>query len=327
MPSLETLPQALFSRIARGLGVADLAALALTSPALHRLARCDRLWVERIASDFGDRGLVLDLLAEAGVDIGERAEASGELVPWQLGEQAAGGCGMQWYRDRFRRVHPASDADHAAHASRAEAALEGAKQLLRDGGGGGEAPGSDEAHDEAALRLLVVQEYFPASAECYYLWGLLCFMRSALRPALALLTISRDVDAAFAPAAELLRAVQATVDAARGAAGDAPLLDAACAGPSAELAAALRAVFRRLDRDGDGLLAASELAAMVRATNGHAPPPAAVAQMIRAFGGPAPGWDLAALTRFFVVQTIQDPAETRADLARLGIDPHTLRER
>ncbi|KAJ2693588.1 hypothetical protein H4R19_005999, partial [Coemansia spiralis] len=192
---------------------------------------------------------------------------------------------------------------------------------------------NDEIHAEAARQLMLVQEYFPASAECYYLWALVCYMRNALHPTLALLTISHGIDGAFAPAHELLATVQSTVDSARGAGGAAPLLDARCSGPSPQLAAAMAVAFQRLDRDRDGVLGTAELATMVKLTNGQPVPTAAIAQMIHAFGGQVrtasgrlcAGWDLAALTRFYVAQTIQDPNETRQDLAKLGFDPHTLR--
>ncbi|KAJ1728397.1 hypothetical protein LPJ61_004056 [Coemansia biformis] len=336
MPVLESLPQDVFIRIAHELDPADLTALALASRALCSRVQCDRLWIEKVAQDFGARGLALDLLAEAGVDIAERVDASADLVPWQLpehqpdGHGGAHGCsgfGMQCYRDRFLRVYPESSDMRASHARNAETMLDQVKLALRD-----MQQDSDEAHAEAAFRLVLVQEYFPASAECYYLWALICFMRSALGPALALATISHGIDGEFAPAQELLAAVQSTVDSVCGAAGEAPLLDASCSGPSPQLAAAMAVAFQRLDRDHDGVLNAAELAAMVRLTNGQPVPAAMIAQMINAFGGHmrtrsghvCAGWNLDALTHFYVTQTIQDPGETRLDLERLGFDPHTL---
>ncbi|PIA15863.1 hypothetical protein COEREDRAFT_43816 [Coemansia reversa NRRL 1564] len=114
--------------------------------------------------------------------------------------------------------------------------------------------------------------------------------------------------------------------------GEAPLLDSTCSRPSAQLARALAIIFQRLDRDRDGVLGASELAAMVKITNGQPAPSAMVAQIINAFGGQiqtpggrrVTGWNLGSLTSFFVAQTMQDPKETRQDLAKFGFDPHTL---
>ncbi|KAJ2766100.1 hypothetical protein IWQ56_003847 [Coemansia nantahalensis] len=336
MSAIESLPHDVFVQIALALGPADLITLACTNRALHRLVWCDQLWIEKIGCDFGDRGLVLDLLAEAGVDIAEHVDACADLVPWQLpdpreagsGGSRDAGFGVQCYRARFQRVYPVSNDAHVCYARDAEAVLDQVKLALRD-----EQSSSDDAHAEAARRLVLVQEYFPASAECYYLWALICYMRSALRPALALLTISHGIDSGFAPAQELLATVQATVDSARGAGGAAPLLDARCSGPSSQLAAAMALAFQRLDHDRDGVLGTPELAAMVKLTNGQPVPIAAIAQMIQAFGGQmrttsgrrCAGWDLDALTRFYVAQTIQDPDETRQDLAKLGFDPRTLR--
>ena len=51
--------------------------------------------------------------------------------------------------------------------------------------------------------------------------------------------------------------------------------------PSEELRAAIRLVFRRFDRDGDGALNRDELVALITAVNGVAPSPDGVKGMLR----------------------------------------------
>ncbi|KAJ1749262.1 hypothetical protein LPJ55_004136 [Coemansia sp. RSA 990] len=329
--SLEALPQEIFNRIALALDVADLAALALTSRRLCTMARDDELWLERVAADFGDRGLVVGLLAEAGIDIAELADSSPDLVPWRpaLAPSTCGIAGMQCYRDRLARAFPASEDERLARVKHGESEIDQIKQQLRDG------PPADDVLCEAAFRLLKIQELFPASAECYYLWALICYMRNALFPALQLLDIGQAVNSNFDPIRELRAEVQATADGVFGSGGEAPLLDTTCSEPSPQLAAALAAIFRRFDCDCDGVLNAKELGALVRVSNGQSIPPAAVSQIIHAFGGSVPtrngrkvsGWDLRSLCSFYVAQSMQDPQETRQDLAKLGFDPQFLTKR
>ncbi|KAJ2848583.1 hypothetical protein IWW36_003214 [Coemansia brasiliensis] len=331
MTSLEALPQDIFNRIALALDVTDLAALALTSRRLCSMARDDELWLERVAADFGDRALVVSLLAEAGVDIAELADCSPDLVPWRpaLVPNCRGKAGMQCYRDRLARAFPASDDERLARAKHGESEIDQVKQLLRDG------PPADDVLCEAAFRLLRVQEWFPTSAECYYLWALICFMRNALFPALQLLDIGQAVNSDFGPLHELRAEVQATVDGVFGSGNETPLLNPTCSEPSSQLTAALAAIFRRFDCDRDGVLSAKELGALIRVTNGQPVPPAAISQIIHTFGGPiqthnsrkVAGWDLRSLCSFYVAQSLQDPQETRQDLEKFGFDPQSLKKR
>jgi Ca2+-binding EF-hand superfamily protein len=68
---------------------------------------------------------------------------------------------------------------------------------------------------------------------------------------------------------------------------EAPLLDGSQA--SAGLRAAVAWVFARHDTDADGALSRAELAALITAANGSAPPPAAVQGMLRSFRSNARG--------------------------------------
>ncbi|KAJ2243556.1 hypothetical protein GGI13_006560, partial [Coemansia sp. RSA 455] len=83
MSLLEQLPQAIFNAIALDLEAEDLATLMLASHRLNRLASCDELWIEKISADFGDREHIIDVLADAGVDIAELVYQSTDLVPWR----------------------------------------------------------------------------------------------------------------------------------------------------------------------------------------------------------------------------------------------------
>ncbi|KAJ2910744.1 hypothetical protein GGI21_000564 [Coemansia aciculifera] len=351
LSQLELLPQDVFNRIALDLEAADLATLMLASRRLNRLAHCDELWIEKISADFGDREHIIDVLADAGIDIADLVYQSAELVPWRH-QQVAGdneeegdsdsdsslsstsslylytGVGLKCYRDRFARVFPRAGDDSVNNVKAAESTLAAVKHMLRDG-----PKASSDVFAEAAYRLVVVQEYFPNSAECYYLWALVCFMLNAFKPSLSFLSIGQSINDDFAPLKELAKEVQSIVAGAYGTGNQAPLLDTAGSGPSPQLAKALTIIFQRLDRDRDGVLSAAELSYMVQQTNGQAPPAAAISQIIRSFGGQCPamggrmvqGWNLASLTNFYIAQTLDDPSETRNDMAKFGFDPATLK--
>ncbi|KAI8325613.1 hypothetical protein GQ54DRAFT_239444, partial [Martensiomyces pterosporus] len=114
---------------------------------------------------------------------------------------------------------------------------------------------------------------------------------------------------------------------------DAPLLSGSGSGPSAQLAKVLAIIFQRLDKDRDGVLNAAELSSMVRITNGQPAPSAMISQLVGAFGGQVQtksgrkiaGWSMESLTNFFIAQTLDDPNETRSDLAKFGFDSRTLK--
>ncbi|KAJ1966478.1 hypothetical protein GGI12_000053 [Dipsacomyces acuminosporus] len=339
MALIESLPQYLFNQIALQLEAADLAMLASTSRALNRLVGCDDLWIEKISADFGDRSLIVDLLAEAGVEITELLENSTDIVPWQGQNSEAdsssdapsyAGHGIQCYRRRFERVFPISNDDSANFTKRAEATLDEVKHLLREG-----PQASGEVFAEAAYRLMLVQEYFPNSAECYYLWALICFMLNAFNPSLEILSIGHTVNGEFGPIQELTNEVKSIIEGAYGTHNDdAPLINASGSGPSAQLAKALAIIFQRFDKDRDGVLNSTELSGMIRISNGQPVPAAMISQIISAFGGQVQtksgrritGWTIESLTSFFVAQTLDDPKETRSDLAKFGFDPRTLKQ-
>ncbi|KAJ2746395.1 hypothetical protein GGI20_001391 [Coemansia sp. BCRC 34301] len=350
MTSLELLPQAVFNKIAMDLEAADLAMLMLASRRLNHLACCDELWIEKISADFGDREHIIDMLADAGVDIADLVYQSADLAPWRHqavagdkeddgsdsgssmsstdGLYSYSGIGMRYYRSRFVRVFPRSGDDSLNNIKSAEATLEAVKHMLRDG-----PQTSSNVFAEAAYRLVLVQEHHPNSAECYYLWALICFMLNAFKPSLSFLSIGQIINDGFAPLKELAKEVRSIVAGAYGTGSQVPLLDAAGSGPSPHLAKALAIVFQRLDSDRDGVLNATELSHMVRETNGQAPSSAVISQIIGSFGGKVQaksghlvlGWNLASLTEFYVAQTLDDPSETRKDLATFGFDPATLK--
>ncbi|KAI7833044.1 hypothetical protein BX661DRAFT_81454 [Kickxella alabastrina] len=351
MASLEALPQNLFNQIAIELEAADLTTLALASRRLHRLASCDELWIEKISADFGNRTTVIDLLADAGVNITELVTNNPKITPWQLPKDCQQaddsdsemdesesesesdsysytGSGLRCYRDRFIKVFPTSSDELVNNTKRAEAILDETKQLLRAGPDAG-----IEMFAEAAYRLMLVQEYFPNSAECYYLWALICFMLNDFKPSLSLLEIGHIINSDFAPIKELTAEVRSIMDGAYGSGSDAPLLNASGSGPSPQLAKVLAIMFQRLDSDRDGVLSASELSNMVKITNGQSPSAATISQIVRAFGGQVQtksgrkiaGWDLNSLINFYVAQTLDDPQETRGDLSKFGFNPRTLK--
>ncbi|KAJ2554547.1 hypothetical protein EV175_002546 [Coemansia sp. RSA 1933] len=360
MSLLERLPNNVFVQIALDLGVADLAALSLTSCRLNRLVMGNsNLWLEKIPADFGDRDSIVSFLMDAGIDISELVDASSGLVPWKQQHREHGDLeretdvadqsngilavatdlaslaldekslyGMHCYRDRFARVYPHSKDDAMMYAKIAESTIDQVKSMLRDG-----QEASIGVFSEAAYRLVLVQEYFPASVECYYLWALLCFTHNTFKPALAFLDIGSSIDDSFEPIQELTKRIQLLSHGIYGTNGDdAPLLDPSGTCPSTNLSKALAIIFQQLDSDRDGILNASEIANMVRITNGQPAPRSTITQIINAFGGTLPtksgcrvsGWDINSLTNFYINQSLDDPSETRTDLAKFGFDPRTL---
>ncbi|KAJ1800980.1 hypothetical protein LPJ59_000665 [Coemansia sp. RSA 2399] len=359
MALLESLPKSVFIQVGVELGVADLAALSLTSRRLNRLVMGNSdLWLEKISADFGDRESIVEFLLDAGIDISELVETSSGLVPWKqhpceqsdsdhevhvddqgnitvvettdtaLALDTESLYGMHWYRDRLARVSPLSKDDAMQYARNAESTIDQVKGMLRDG----RETASIELFSEAAYRLMLVQEYFPASVECYYLWALICFMHNAFKPSLSFLDIGCNIDDSFEPIQELTKRVRLISDDVHGTNGDAPLLDQLGTGPSAHLSKALAIMFQKLDSDRDGVLNVSEIANMVRITNGLPAPRSTITQIVHAFGGSiqtksgrrVSGWDLNSLTNFYINQSLDDPKETRADLAKFGFDPSTL---
>ncbi|KAJ2329522.1 hypothetical protein GGH92_009683, partial [Coemansia sp. RSA 2673] len=249
MSLLEQLPQAIFNVIALDLEAEDLATLMLTSHRLNRLASCDELWIEKISADFGDREHIIDVLADAGVDIAELVYQSTDLldietdtddddcnddssdcssaIPTTSHRYSFTGVGMRCYRDRFIRVFPRSGDDTVNNIKRSEETLEAVKHMLRDG-----PRASSDVFAEAAYRLVFVQEYYPNSAECYYLWALICFMLNAFKPSLSFLNIGQSINDGHAPLKELAKEVQSIVAGAYGTGNQVPLLDGAGSGPS-----------------------------------------------------------------------------------------------
>ncbi|KAI9506744.1 hypothetical protein BX070DRAFT_218470 [Coemansia spiralis] len=363
MSLFELLPQNVFNQIALQLSAADVAALALTSHRLNRQATNNSLWLEKISADFGDRALIIDLLSDSGIDITELVTNSSDLVSWgyhqhkkeeradidesetesekgsldsSISEQNTNMLsipnatllyGMHCYRDRFIRVFPPSKNDAVKYIKRSEAEIDQIKSMLRDG-----PQASSEVFSEASYRLLLVQEYFPNSVECYYLWALICFMHNAFKQSLAFLGIGKSIDETFVPIQELSKEVQLISGGVYGTNGESPLLNDKGTGPSVQLSKALSIIFQQLDCDRDGVLNASELASMIKVTNGQPAPRSMILQIISSFGGSiqtkggrkVPGWDLNSLTSFYISQTLDDPGETRSDLAKFGFDPHTL---
>ncbi|KAJ2088500.1 hypothetical protein IW138_004188 [Coemansia sp. RSA 986] len=355
-----------FIQIALELGVTDLATLSLTNRRLNRFVMGNSdLWLEKISADFGDRDSIVDFLLDAGIDISELAETSSELVPWKnhqscdqkdpKGEvnidrrlcawnnstiaeaidpalvlDAKSLYGMHCYRERFTRVFPPSKDDSMQYAKKAESTIDQVKSMLRDG-----QDASIEVFSEVAYRLMLVQEYFPASVECYYLWALICFMHNAFKSSLAFLDIGCNIDDSFEPIQELAKKVRLISSGVYGVNGDAPLLDPSGTGPSTQLSKALAIIFQQLDSDRDGVLSVSEIANMVQITNGKPAPRSTITQIISAFGGSiqaksgrrVSGWDINSLTNFYINQSLDDPSETRADLAKFGFDPSTLSRR
>ncbi|KAJ1940703.1 hypothetical protein EC988_006957, partial [Linderina pennispora] len=206
--------------------------------------------------------------------------------------------------------------------------LDEVKSMLRAGPQAG-----PEVFAEAAYRLILVQEYFPNSAESYYLLALMCYMVNAFKPSLDILAVGRAINAEFQPIHELMAEVSSIVSNAYGSEGETPLLNAAGSGLSPQVTKVLAIIFQRLDKDRDGVLNSSELAQMVKITNGQPAPAPMVSQLIGAFGGQVRtktgrklmGWDAESLATFFLAQTLDDPKETRADLAKFGFDPKTLK--
>ncbi|KAI8997122.1 hypothetical protein BDB01DRAFT_20401 [Pilobolus umbonatus] len=181
--------------------------------------------------------------------------------------------------------------------------------------------GNPEILTQVASKMIWILDVFPGHAGCYYILGFILFVLNKLDEATLLLQMGRTVDPSFEPIDDLEDEIERI---SSGYKGEEELLK------DDELSEALETVlleiFKKFDKDKDGALNAKELDNFIFTTNGSHPPATFLRQMGMRFGANARGW----LTKngflaFYLEQTLDDPSETRNDLAVHGYDPDTLR--
>ncbi|RKP09954.1 hypothetical protein THASP1DRAFT_22282 [Thamnocephalis sphaerospora] len=181
----------------------------------------------------------------------------------------------------------------------------------------------DVDHDEEADELHA-QTTLQANGECYYLLAFICYVANAFRPALALLEMGRDADDTYTPIDELEAEVIQLVEKAEGTGDDVPLL--AGRHLSDELARVLTDIFQGFDQDGDQHLSLDELDAFIFFSNGQHAPREFLQHFAANYGADAGRLTLDGFLAFFLQQTLDDPEETRKDLAKHGWNGRTLQK-
>lgn len=100
---------------------------------------------------------------------------------------------------------------------------------------------------------------------------------------------------------------------------DEPLMDGKVLAPAVKTV--LRQIFAKFDADKDGFWSSKELDTFIFATNGAHPTPQVLKQMIKNYPSTPNGLlKVEGLFEFFRRQTLDDPEETRSDLAKHGYD-------
>lgn len=323
--TLESLPQDILNKILERLKVPDLLTLSAVSTKLHEKIKCDEPWFAKILDDFGDRQRIIDILAASGVDIEQRVSDNRDcFVPWDrqpISDNSDTGYGMRCYRDRHLKTMPTNEEIWLRNIRQAKTTIDRAKSMLMNE--------DQDQYTDVAYTLMEVQEYMPHSASIYYLWGWICFTHNSLRHAMELLNISRGLDPDYEPARELIKKIQPILDSAY---GGQPLLSPDGLAISKQLASVVSQIFSSLDSNSDGVMNKKDVSRLIWLTNGIVPSEQQLLGIINHFGGQIPtktgafvkGMDINALSEFYLTQTLEDPEETRNDLAKLGFNSKSL---
>ncbi|KAJ1676014.1 hypothetical protein EV182_000083 [Spiromyces aspiralis] len=287
----------------------------------------------KYVNDFEDRTAILDLLNGAGIDTSSSIKFPATLTcsdmvvdyPGSLDALSTDmslpdeGWGDESTDDRVIRtnwkrsyilrhyaVFPRDQDRRHTYINRATHAIAQAKDLLHQFEDASIQSSSDiePARDAALIVLQVLGKYY----QCYHLLGFICYLLNSLSESLVFVRIGL----AFNPDFEPLQ-------------GKVPLLKDPNTLSDA-LISALQHLFSRFDKDRDNKLSIRELSSLVSVTNGSPPHPMAIKQMIasleRTPRATSLTWD--GFKAFFLVQSLQDPEETRKDLNKLGFDPDTI---
>ena len=183
----------------------------------------------------------------------------------------------------------------------------------------------DEASGEevgvVASMLLDILDVMPYHIPSFYSLAYISFLLNAFDECQHLIDTGLLLDAKFRPLLDLQSQLDEElerIDDADDDEEDAPLLDER-ARPSEELKLALREIFTRFDVDKDGALSHAELTQLIRTLNGSDPSPTTLRNLTRNFkSNKKNALLLDGFVEFYRRQTVDDPEETRADLAKLG---------
>ncbi|KAJ1915662.1 hypothetical protein H4219_004192 [Mycoemilia scoparia] len=243
---------------------------------------------------------------------------------------------LRWkhaYRLRYDIVYPNSQILKNKRADLCYALICKVKDLIHDV----ENPDTeaDDLFKEIIANILSVLDYFPQHFECYHLLGFLCYLNNSLSESQAFLEIGLSLNPKFQPLIELhdevTKIIKGNFESDE---GQVPLLfDENTLSP--QLNEVIAVLFSRFDKDQDGMLSVSELSELVSVSNGSIPNPNSIKQLIATFEGMHKNnsrhigvqptkLSRDGLTTFFLMQSIEDPEETRSDLKKFGFDPKTL---
>ncbi|KAJ1921842.1 hypothetical protein IWQ60_006673 [Tieghemiomyces parasiticus] len=312
-PFLTRLDDQILAHVCQHLTAAEVLTLGSVSRALYRRCQADEIWRTKTLDDFGDPHYVLATLRRAGLTLDKSsAEDLPDLSRLALASPPGAGDWLATYqRKRLGQVQEATAAEARFNAARTRLAA-----FPSD-------PDPAELQRVAA-DLVQVLDTHPDKAPTLHLLAFICYILNAPDEALILIDLGRAADPDYTPLAELAAEATATRQALQGKSGETPLV--AGGELSVPFRAALTDLFGRYDQDGDSVLSFVELDRLIAAVNGAPAPPAMLRALCRTYSAtPAVGLTLDGLFAFYFEQSLQDPVETRADLAKHGFDPHTLR--
>ncbi|KAI8147923.1 hypothetical protein BJV82DRAFT_551674 [Fennellomyces sp. T-0311] len=311
MSRIENLPGRIYENLALFLEPSDVIRLASTCKSMYNSLMNNAIWKSKTAYDFGDLFNIYALIATS---------AGLELAPdlaTKFGQEPS-----DWKQYYAQKNATVDNADDEALMSQAEKEYSEAQRYLKSF----QKDGNVAVLSQVATKMMWILDTFPTHAGCYYVLGFILYVLNRLDEALIPLRTGGLVDPEFEPIAELQAEIQRILKGYKGSEDEASLLDQDSLSPA--LVEVLMEIFENFDKDRDGALKPNELDSFIFATNGSHPPPPFLRQMGQRFGSNARGW----LTRdgfmaFYLEQTLDDPSETRNDLAVHGYDPQTLKKR
>ncbi|KAK9768295.1 hypothetical protein K7432_001134 [Basidiobolus ranarum] len=258
-------------------------------------------WENKYVEIFGDRNLVVSILAEAGVQLPEESTLNPE--DWK-----------GFFLEKYTHLQEAK----VSEETQTNNVFTQVQELLRT---------FQQQQDmnilvEACLKIFTILDFYPGNAGCYHLLGFICYLLNSLNQALTLLQIGKSIDESYEPIDDLEQEIVGLLDGIEGEEGEQPLLDGTEL--SEPLQSVLEGIFRKFDKDNDGALNMSELDGFVYQTNGMHPPPPFFQQLCQMFDSNSQGLTMKGFFEFFLQQTLEDPLETRNDLAKHGYDPKSL---
>ncbi|KAI8048375.1 hypothetical protein BDF22DRAFT_703047 [Syncephalis plumigaleata] len=312
---IDTSEQSMFSQfrtVTEYVSAHDVCQIAQTCRSLRWLSKdneygvavADYLFHSKYVDIYGDIDEVKRCLNEAGLSFSVEDESETHVDWWQR------------YTERYQVARDV-DHDETADEQRAQDTIDRVREQLLQF----QSNGNTDILQQSAETLLDLLDLFPQSAECYHLLAFICFVLNAFTPALAIISMSRAmIDDDYSPIDELETEIIELLEKVQG--DDAPLLSGHELSP--QLKHVLTCIFEQFDKDNDQHWSCNELNAFITASNGQSAPLPFLRQFISNYGEDAGRLTFNGLCAFFLQQTLDDPEETRKDLAKHGWDGHTL---